>query len=114
LLPSKGISDAEIDLLFEFIRRVEFPTCPSRYQSIFACESLEDAQAFRDEHRAGAAIWEVEGKVAFRADHQLLDLSGTAMDVVERARRYWRGEPGGSPEWELLLKPPVTVVRRVG
>jgi hypothetical protein len=114
LLPEKGISDAEIDLLFEFIRRAEFCERPSRYQSIFACESIEDARSFRDASRVKAAIWEVEGEVAFRADHNLLHLSGTALEVVARARRYWRGEQGVSPLWELLLRPPVTIIQQVG
>jgi hypothetical protein len=36
-----------IDLVFELIRRARFPSLPSRYESLFACETLEEAKVFR-------------------------------------------------------------------
>lgn len=105
----------ETDLIFELVRRLDFPDRPSRYTSIFASATVPEATGFREGHCGGqGTIWEVEsGDEWFRADHELLDLSETPLDVWMRARRYWRGEASDAPRWELLLRPPVRAIRPV-
>ena len=98
--------------LFELIRRNEFAKTRSRFQSIFAVESLADARAFR--HFVGVLscpIVRVQGELAHRANMGLIRWNAPALGGLARAREYWRGEHGiAAPMWELLLAPPVTVL----
>ena len=115
-----------IELLFEYVRRAAYPTAPSRFESVFACETLDDARAFRASPVWGnpaAAIFEVETEsAAFRVDMTCLTLQGSILVASYLANRYWRQEPselhlfGGPqtpPSWEVLLSPPVRVVGQV-
>jgi hypothetical protein len=114
------VQEPAIELLFEYVRRASFADTPSRFESVFAFNSLADAQQFRaDTGAAGAAIWEVEAEPGLRADMNYLRLVGvSALTVSYFAHRYWAGEssaPDSAPEalWEYLLLPPVRVVARV-
>jgi hypothetical protein len=122
-------SSANIELIFEFVRRARFPQAPSRFASVFGCESEADARGFASHPvwgSAGAKIWEVESEDAFRADMSCLTLGGTILTVSLFAERYWSGLENGidlifpdpqraptPPFWELLLTPPVKVLGRV-
>ena len=104
-----------IELVFELVRRVSFPACPSRYQSFFAWERIEDALEFRrTTGHNSAPVFRVEATSAFRADMRLLTNGGNALSLWLLAERYWTGEPSISPVWEVLLTPPVFVAEQVG
>jgi hypothetical protein len=103
-----------IDLLFEYVRRSEFPDRPSRYQSVFGSPNLEAAKAFREEFgRANDPIWEIEADRHFVGDMRHLTLAGSALAISYRAHRYWLGEPSNDPLWEALVVPPVRVLKEV-
>jgi len=117
---------ANIELLFEYVRRSHYWSAPPRFESIFACETLADAQQFRSAPgwgNARAPIWEVETNAApFRADMTCLTLRGSILLASYVAQRYWGhldndfaslGGPPTPPFWELLLPPPVKVIKRV-
>lgn len=109
--------DRAIEITWELVRRLEFPDRPSRLTSIFAWDSLEDAQAFQARQRAftATAVYRVEGESLLRANMPLLTaLAGAGGSALQDARDYWAGKRGAAPElWEHLLRPPVTVVRQV-
>jgi len=106
-----------IELLFEYVRRSQFPSRPSRFQSFFAFSTLEDAEAFKKHPQYGkpnSLIWEVEADNAFKADMALLTLGGSLLIVSYNTHRYWSGLPSGDrPCWEFLLVPPVNVIRQI-
>jgi hypothetical protein len=65
------------EMVFEFVRRSSFPGKPSRFQSVFAFNTLDDAKAFCNFYAApGSAIWEVTAVDSFRANMMLLDIRG--------------------------------------
>jgi hypothetical protein len=99
------------EAIFEFVRRSAAPDAPSRFQSVFACASLDEAQIFRRSVCGGeGSIYAVEAGDAFRVNMSLLNESASYLAVFEAAHSYWRGERGFWPEaWEHLLIPPVTV-----
>lgn len=119
--------DPSVELTCELIRRAEFPCLPSRFQSLFGCETVADAHAFLARFGEGcpkAQIMEVETESKpFRADMRCLDIRGSILVMAYGARRYWKqhandlgsfpGADGTAPFWELLLPPPVRVLRRV-
>jgi len=115
--PAQDVS-GNIELLFEYVRRARFPNAPSRFESIFG---WEDPQAARDFGlRCGqpnAAVWEVESTLGpFRADMRCLTLDGSVLGISYLAERYWsqlEAAQVGQPEWELLLTPPVRVLRKI-
>lgn len=104
-----------IDILFEYVRRASFRERPSRYRSIFAWASLEDAQRFAaSTGTPGVAVWELEGSSVFEADMNLLGL-GLPLTSSLAAWRYWSGEAKHDvpPHWEHFLEPGARVCGRV-
>lgn len=113
-LHADGGTDQEIELIYELVRRLEFPAVASRLTAVFAIETVDDARVllgrWRDEWpNAQIVELDVEADRASRHDAELLTLDGTAWNVLERARAYWRGDATASPDWELLLEPPAIV-----
>ena len=109
--------DRTIELVWEMVRRSEFHERPSRMDSIFAWETLDDAKAFQARHRAHfqTLIYRVDGEARHRANMPLLSaFAGAGVSGIQDARAYWRGERGMAAElWEYLLAPPVTVLAHV-
>lgn len=102
-----------VDTVLEVRRRSEYPGKPSRFQSVFAVESEEVAQKWVTRWGGIAAVYEVKGEVRHRADVRLLDSIPSVHGLIERADRYWQGVPldNDPAEWELLLVPPVRLIR---
>jgi hypothetical protein len=105
------------ELIFEYVRRSGFPERPSRFDSYFGCETLEDARTFRDQFAgAGARIVRLEADGSFRADMTALNMAQTSPIVASYyAHQYWKGEAAKPqpPFWEHLLLPPVRVLEVV-
>lgn len=111
-IPNQAIFvEQPLELIAELVRRLEFPAMPSRLQSLFACRSLSEAQAFRSQARAPhAKIFEVDSEVSFVGDMQLIHMGSSPASCLELVRKYWRGEASGSPTFEVLLSCPVRVL----
>ena len=93
-----------IELLFEYVRRSAFPNCPSRLQSFFAFDNIEDARAFAD----GKPIYKLTADRFFKADQQWLKLSEQNGIASFYAHKYWEGTASPTPRWEYLLVPPIS------
>lgn len=114
---SDNVSGPDIELQFEYVRRAMYPAQPSRLQSMFGVRSIAEAQAMRVTLNAPlAAIWELRCEDGLKVDMGLL--VGNVNTILVRsylAGLYWKGEPHPAqpPLWEMLLRLPVHVVRRV-
>ncbi len=110
-----NIASPAIEILFEYVRRAHFPDKPSRFMSFFAVDTLSAATDFNNRYGEGrAAIWEVEAPEHFRANMALLESNQTTLVYSYFAHLYWKGEAGPiEPFWEVLLVPPVKVIRQV-
>ncbi|OGW25985.1 MAG: hypothetical protein A2X59_04470 [Nitrospirae bacterium GWC2_42_7] len=105
-----------LEIIFEYIRRGHFPKLPSRYQSFFAFEKIEECVWFRNDKKSPSApIYEVECDTYFRADMNCLYLLKNMCDLSIKAHRYWSGQPASDipPVWEILLTPPVKIVKLI-
>ena len=107
-----------IEAVFELIRRAEFPEKPSRFQSIYGCETIEEAKAFRDKYpqyngKQSSTIWEVECAKGYKVDMNWLNTGNTFLDSILLAKKYWGGVPSLTPMWEILMCPPVRCLRKV-
>lgn len=112
-----------IEMLAEYIRRSHYPERLSRFQSFFACKTIQDAERFislypitmpggQTKHQGD--IWLVQcDTVAFQGDMTYLGLGDCWIDAITKLHLYWSGESGQDPLWEVLLKPPVTMIKKV-
>ena len=105
-----------IELLLEYVRRAFFQSLPSRFQSLFGFESIDYAKKFRSQYgNPNAPIWKVEVELYFRADMSLLTLANSLLFSSYFAYQYWSGDssPSNKPFWEILLVPPVKILRKI-
>lgn len=107
----------ERELELESIRRERFANLPSRYVSVFACQSAKDLDPLRDEScllgcgGKHGRIWKVKGRAVFQGDMYLFKQYIGKMRTA--AALYWSQQASGDPLYEYLLKPPVTVLEEV-
>lgn len=106
------------ELLFEYVRRESFRGRPSRFQSAFACQSIQDCLIFMRQFGKGkmSRVFEVAASSAFLSDMNCLrGASFGAMSSLS-AKHYCDGKINPFdllPFWELVLPLPVTVLRQV-
>ncbi len=108
---------AIIEILLEERRKSNFPDKPSRFQSLFACESIKDAAWFRGYSRSpiNTPIFEIHSTAnSHRGDMNLLNMNCPPLELSRRLNLYWCGETdilwdGYSPFWEILIQLPATV-----
>lgn len=113
---STVVTDANTEIIFEWVRRAKYPHRPSRFQSLFAVADLESAMDFMRQTNAGVSpIFEIDPDYAFSADMRLLNPHQTSIVKSHFADLYWRGKPfpEGAPFWEWLVPCPVVVGRQV-
>ncbi len=105
---------AVIEYTYELVRQIHFSKAPSRFQSFFAVESIEDAQKLRNETFSGHGdIYEVECEDFFKADMKLLYTGICFAGNQILANKYWSGESSDNPLWEILMKEPVRIIRKI-
>lgn len=118
-VPFEQVSQEKVDLEIkcELMRRKFFGHIPSRFQSFFAFETINEAIEFCDsttqESGIVGSIWEVEAdRIHHRGDMELL-MPGRSTEPDLFA--YWNGKPqdGVKPTWECLVVPPVKMICRV-
>lgn len=110
-----------LDLLLERTREAHFPDRPSRYQSVFAVESLDEALAFRANYgNAGHPVYELEPLGRTHRGDMAVYTATTPSSVAmldHLMHLYWRGEtlttPNYKTQWEHVLELPVAVVKKV-
>lgn len=119
-----------VEITFELVRRHDFPNAPSRLTSLYASQSLEQAEQWRQlwqgnfgnmPDQTGQSLWEIE----YETDAKLYDAAwlDAALDgdkrgslfsyllFMESAHQYWSGSFTTAPKPELLIPFPATVLR---
>jgi len=92
------LTEPAIELIFEYVRRANFPERPSRFQSVFVFELLNQVIEFRNKFGSGQGIiWEVKSEKYFKADMNILTLGSSILVCSFFADKYWAGEPGENP-----------------
>jgi hypothetical protein len=110
-VPADPIKEA----IFELIRRSEFPDKPSRMQSMFAWQTMDEALNFIQNYgnNQNCRIFEIESDSGVVLDMGLLLLGGQVMGAYELARRYWSGEIVPGHASEVLIPLPTRVGREI-
>jgi len=121
LEPAKD-TNGTIEVLAEWIRQARYPLLPSRLQSFFAWRTLADARSFVQQFalaapagtRTDSTIVEVEAdEPVFESDMKRLSLGVCWLDAFVFLDAYWRQDYTPAPVVEVLLKPPVRVIRSI-
>lgn len=101
--------------IFELVRIKSFPTRPSRLESIFLCENLQDIRTFRSSNNRNLdLIYEVEivdlSAPAHRTCMTYVENSnqGTLATIEQNAHSYWTGVTIQKPE--ILTRSSVRVI----
>lgn len=113
VMPQGGYSvNHLIELVFELVRRARFPTKPTRFQSFFGCETVEQARIFRQRFcQPFHCIYRVHADDFCRCDMELLKLGVSGSSALNLVGKYWSGSASPNPFWEE--RPPVRVAERV-
>jgi hypothetical protein len=103
-----------VEAIFELVRAHESPSCTSRFQSLFGCETLDHLEKFAAKYRARGTVYQINANKYKLVDMALLTAGDTVCQAFDNARRYWSGGASGDPIWECLIELPVTVGQKVG
>lgn len=108
------IINYDIELIFELERRVKYPQAISRFEAFFAVEKNEVKRMVRSLCKGPQAvkIFQVECEEYLKVDMSLLNKSSSLATIVN-ADMYWMGESSSNPLYEILLKPPVKILKEV-
>ncbi len=121
----EDIQSTIIEVVFEYERQIYFPDKPSRSQAFFALEKQEDIKCWGNILSGyNYKIWEIEFEHSnfFKADGSLLkgillkERRFSFLAISKYAHMYWSqcsNSDKSKIQWELLIKPPVKIVRQV-
>lgn len=127
-LPPGHTSYYVMEYELELVRRSFFPNLPSRFQSFFALEKLDDLQQWDGIFDSSNTIWKIQfdESQSIRLDSNLLipsliepspenkqSISFSPGKAFFYQHKYWNGETSDSPRFELLIKPPVQILDQV-
>ncbi|MGJ1348248.1 hypothetical protein [Sphingobacterium siyangense] len=102
------------EMNLEYVRRSFFSHSPSRLQSIFATETVEEAIKFRTRYREGKGkIFEIECNEYLKVDMNFIYLGVSNISGALLAHKYWQGMASANPFWECIVPLPATIVREV-
>lgn len=108
-----------LELLLEATRAAYYPEKPSRFQSVFAWETVDAALKFKALYaQAEHPIFELAPQArVHRGDMAIYALNQTIACIDHRLHLYWQGKtlefPGHQPVWEAVLELPVFVGKTV-
>lgn len=106
----------QIEIVCELVRRSHFPNLPSRLQSYFAFLKKEEAVKFsrnQPPQEKPLGIYELSSDKALIADQEWLKLGYSPAMSWLMAYKYWSGAVSKTPIFEVILGPPVKVIRRI-
>lgn len=103
-----------LETVFDLIRQQRYPHLNSRFTSIFGCLTLEDAKKIRETTFGGkGSIYKVSCKDFLKADMSLLKQCASIIGIQLIAEKYWSGIASTTPFWEILMNPPMTILKRI-
>jgi len=100
-----------VELVFELVRNFSNPNAPSRLQSLFAYDTLTQAEDFITDRRTGPhEIWSItvpDDTPLHRGDGEWLGTYANPLDFLGAAHMYWQGvnTPTSVPHDHEILVP---------
>ncbi len=114
-------ASSQCEIIFELYRRAHYPDKPSRFLSMFGCETVRETAYFRGQTQCGIDIdiFEVYSEIGYhRADMKLLNSNCPPIEMEFRADLYWSGRTevmhdDYKPFWEILIPLPATIGEKI-
>lgn len=114
-------ASAAIEYALELIRQLRYPEKPSRFLSMFGCETLDEVKHFRGFYRSplNTPIYEVHSdNNCHKGDMNLLNPGCPLQEFDRRMNAYWQGESYSLhqdyvPFWEIVIPLPATIGQQV-
>ncbi|SDI66878.1 DUF2441 domain-containing protein [Mucilaginibacter sp. P25] len=98
----------------EHVRQAYFSSFTSRFQSLFACGSIQDALKLRTQFKSeDSPIFELETNFFRKLDMNWLFFGTQNITSPYLAHQYWEGKESLNPFWEYCVELPVTIGQRV-
>lgn len=117
------------ELIFELVRQLHFSDAPSRLSCLYASETLEQVERWKNvfqkhlgekENQTVVSLWEIEFETQAQLhDAHFLNIPSdddegfSLIQHMDCAYKYWRGVHSYNPLLELLVPYPVIVSRQV-
>lgn len=113
------------EIATEYVRILKYPQYPSRFQSLFAVESLEQLYVWKNFfEQSNFQIVKLECSKIYKFDANWITKPGSFKNYLQTnkfdnvsfasycyfADKYWSGQPSSSPLWELLVPLPCKCV----
>lgn len=106
-----------IETIFEYVRSLYFNDKPSRFQSVFACETMEDVESWAEYFKCVGElkIRRIEFHNYCKCDAMWRDICRLEDYFVPSvvyycAKQYWSGAISPNPRLELVIPLPVLVL----
>ncbi|NME64457.1 DUF2441 domain-containing protein [Clostridium cadaveris] len=107
-------TSVDIELIFELYRRIYFPEKISRFQA-FYCVEKENLKSMLQRLRVNinnVSVFEIQSDVFEKHDMNLLLKNSNLVNTIY-ADLYWKGKSIQDPLYEILVKPPFKVGKKV-
>lgn len=103
------------EIIWEDIRKSEFPHLPSRQRCIWLIADVEGLKFWLQNLDLEEQVFQilkvkVEGKLHIANDEHLLTDSEPMLKTIERARQYWSGSKDNATSREILFEGNLTVL----
>ncbi|OMD34657.1 hypothetical protein BSK49_19135 [Paenibacillus odorifer] len=119
-LSANIFQSAFIESIFEYERRLKFPDKISRFQAIFASETVNEATKWAGKLKTGdfCDLYEIEfdNTNTIKVDASWLAMGESVPSLLYTtyyAEQYWSGAFTDNPIFELLIIPPARVLRKI-
>ncbi|TCC99543.1 hypothetical protein [Pedobacter hiemivivus] len=102
------------EMNLEYVRQAFYPKLHSRYQSIFAVESIEEAKIFRDKYgNPKAKIYAISTEDFVKVDMNYIFLGTQNVAGSFFGHAYWQGKSTNNPYFEYIVKLPATIIHEI-
>lgn len=102
------------EMNLEYVRRAHYSDKPSRMQSVFASETLVEAELFRRNYgHETHKIYEIDCERFLKVDMNYIYFGVHNISGSFIAHKYWQGKASPRPYWEYIVELPALIVKEV-
>jgi hypothetical protein len=105
----KSLRSTLMELVWELVRRKDFPLMPSRFTCIFGCDRVEEVESFSKKYGGIGPIYEVIADTYYKLDMSWLAWASPTTQLWSNAFNYWSGASSSQPFWEYLVPLPAKI-----
>lgn len=119
IMNSLYLVNAIVETICEHTRQLNYPDMTSRFQAIFAAETLQTAKQWRQvlnketEHPLYEIEFDASNAVILDSTWFTLGKTSSLFEGAINAEKYWPGVVSDTPALELVIKPPAKIIHKM-